>query len=68
MWPITEDIKVPTHYPLTTDKIRFNGDAVAVVVARRASRPRTPPRRSTVDATALPAVTDLEDGDDRRGR
>ena len=23
----------PTHYPLTKDKIRFNGDAVAVVVA-----------------------------------
>ena len=33
VWPITEDIKVPVHYPLTTDKIRFAGDAVAVVVA-----------------------------------
>src|SRR5436190_1472625 len=32
VWPITEDIKVPNHYALTTDKIRFNGDAVAVVV------------------------------------
>src|SRR5881227_755053 len=33
VWPITEDIKVPNHHPLTGDKIRFNGDAVAVVVA-----------------------------------
>src|SRR5262245_10152575 len=27
------DIKVPTHYPLTADKVRHVGDAVAVVVA-----------------------------------
>ena len=33
VWPITEDIKIPTHWPLTKDKIRFAGDAVAVVVA-----------------------------------
>ena len=33
VWPITEDIKVPVHYPLASDKVRFNGDAVAVVVA-----------------------------------
>ena len=33
VWPITEDIKVPVHWPLTTDKARFQGDGVAVVVA-----------------------------------
>ena len=33
VWPITEDIKVPTHWPLTPDKARFEGDGVAVVVA-----------------------------------
>src|SRR3989304_3844963 len=33
VWPITEDIKVPVHHPLTGDTIRFHGDAVAVVVA-----------------------------------
>ena len=33
VWPITEDIKLPTHWPLTKDRIRFAGDAVAVVVA-----------------------------------
>ena len=44
VWPITEDIKVPNHSPLTNDKIRFAGDAVAVVVAETRSRPWTPPR------------------------
>ena len=29
VWPITDDIKMPVHWPLTKDKIRFNGDAVA---------------------------------------
>src|ERR671914_209137 len=33
VWPITEDIKIPHHFPLAKDKIRFNGDAVAGVVA-----------------------------------
>ena len=33
VWPITEDIKIPTHWPLTKDVIRYAGDAVAVVVA-----------------------------------
>src|SRR3990172_8106638 len=29
VWPKTEDIKVPTHYPLAADKVRFAGDAGA---------------------------------------
>src|SRR5436190_19692440 len=33
VWPITEDIKVPVHHPLTTDEVRFQGDGVAVGVA-----------------------------------
>ena len=32
-WPVTEDIKMPPHYPLATDEARFQGDGVAVVVA-----------------------------------
>jgi len=42
VWPITEDIKIPVHYPLTKDKIRFHGDAVAVVLAET--------RREALDA------------------
>ncbi len=32
-WPVTEDIKMPPHYPLATDEARFQGDGVAVVIA-----------------------------------
>ena len=34
VWPITEDIKTSDHWPITKDKARFQGDGVAVVVAR----------------------------------
>ena len=51
----------PPHYPLTTDKARYVGDGVAVVVAETASRRATPPRRSTSTYEQLPAVIDLED-------
>ncbi|HEU5263247.1 MAG TPA: molybdopterin cofactor-binding domain-containing protein, partial [Gaiellaceae bacterium] len=32
-WPVTEDIKTPTHYPLAVDEARYQGDGVAVVIA-----------------------------------
>jgi carbon-monoxide dehydrogenase large subunit len=32
-WPVTEDIKMPPHFPLATDVARFQGDGVAVVLA-----------------------------------
>jgi carbon-monoxide dehydrogenase large subunit len=32
-WPVTEDIKMPTHYPLAVDEARYQGDGVAVVIA-----------------------------------
>jgi carbon-monoxide dehydrogenase large subunit len=58
VWPITEDIKVPNHYPLTTDKIRFNGDAVAVVVAETREQALDAAEAVTVQVTELAAVTD----------
>ena len=48
VWPITEDIKIPVHLPLTKDKIRFHGDAVAVVVAET--------REQAIDAAALVSI------------
>ena len=60
VWPVTEDIKVPIHWPLTGDKARYQGDAVAVVVAEARARPRTPPRRSRSTGIALEAVVDIE--------
>ena len=32
-WPVTEDIKMPPHFPLATDEARYQGDGVAVVIA-----------------------------------
>jgi carbon-monoxide dehydrogenase large subunit len=61
VWPITEDIKIPTHWPLTKDKIRFGGDAVAVVVAGTRAQAEDAAQAVTVSATDLPAVTDLEE-------
>src|SRR5437879_6037303 len=60
VWPITVDIKVPTHHPLTGDKIRFNGDAVAVVVAESREQAVDAAEAVTVSATELPAVTEME--------
>jgi aerobic carbon-monoxide dehydrogenase large subunit len=60
VWPITEDIKVPVHYPLTKDKIRYAGDAVAVVVANTREQASDAAEAVTVEASELPAVTDIE--------
>src|SRR5512145_875818 len=32
-WPVTEDIRMPVHYPLAIDVARYQGDPVAIVVA-----------------------------------
>ena len=61
VWPITEDIKLPTHWPLTKDKIRFHGDAVAVVVAETRAQAEDAAESVIVHATELPVVLDLED-------
>ena len=61
VWPITEDIKVPVHYPLATDKVRFAGDAVAVVLAETREQAEDAAEAVVVQATALPAVTDMRE-------
>ena len=61
VWPITEDIKIPVHLPLTKDKVRFHGDAVAVVVAETREQALDAAETVTVDVTELPAVTTTED-------
>jgi len=61
VWPITEDIKIPTHWPLTKDKIRFAGDGVAVVVAETRAQAEDAAEAVVVDATPLGVVLDLEE-------
>ncbi|MFM7717915.1 MAG: xanthine dehydrogenase family protein molybdopterin-binding subunit [Actinomycetota bacterium] len=60
VWPITDDIKMPVHWPLTKDKIRFNGDAVAVVLAETRAEAEDAAETVTVDVETLPPVMDLE--------
>lgn len=61
VWPITEDIKVPVHWPLTKDKARFQGDGVAVVVAETRALAEDAVEAVEVSWDALPAVLDLEE-------
>ncbi|MGH9039159.1 MAG: xanthine dehydrogenase family protein molybdopterin-binding subunit [Acidimicrobiia bacterium] len=60
-WPVTDDIKFPAHLPVTVDKARYVGDAVAVVVAESNVAARDAADAVTVEYEVLPAVTDLED-------
>ncbi len=61
VWPITEDIKVPTHWPLTGDKARYQGDGVAVVVAETRVQAADAAEAVAVDWEPLDAVTDMEE-------
>jgi carbon-monoxide dehydrogenase large subunit len=60
-WPVTEDIKMPVHTPLATDKVRYVGDGVAVVVARDRYQAADAVERVQVTYEPLPAVVDLEE-------
>ena len=59
-WPVTEDIETPPHYPLAQDKARYEGDAVAVVVAESRAEALDAAELVTVEWEPLPAVTDVE--------
>ncbi len=61
VWPVTEDIKVPVHWPLTKDKARFQGDGVAVVVAETRALAEDAVEAVEVSWDPLPAVLDLEE-------
>lgn len=60
VWPITEDIRIPTHHPLTKDKIRYHGDAVAVVVAETRGQAKDAAEVVVVEVEELPAVIDMK--------
>jgi aerobic carbon-monoxide dehydrogenase large subunit len=60
-WPVVEDMKSPPHFPLTPDKARYVGDAVAVVVAQSKTAAKDAAEVVVVDYEVLPAVIDLED-------
>ncbi len=59
-WPVTEDIKMPPHYPLATDEARYQGDGVAVVVAESRAVAKDAAELVEVDYEPLDAVADVE--------
>ena len=59
-WPVTEDINNPSHWPLTKDKARHQGDGVAVVVAETEAQAKDAAEVVDVDYDPLPVVLDME--------
>ncbi len=60
-WPVTADMKNPTHYPIAVSKAAYAGDGVACVLATSDVAARDAIEAINVDYEALPAVIDLED-------
>jgi carbon-monoxide dehydrogenase large subunit len=59
-WPVTEDIRLPTHRPLATDKARYAGDGVAVVIAESRAAAKDAAELVQVEYEPLAAVVDVE--------
>jgi carbon-monoxide dehydrogenase large subunit len=59
-WIPTEETNAPIHRPLATDKARYVGDGVAVVVAESREAARDAAELVRVDYDPLPAVIDPE--------
>ncbi|MGB1728028.1 MAG: xanthine dehydrogenase family protein molybdopterin-binding subunit, partial [Ilumatobacteraceae bacterium] len=60
-WPVTDDMKSPTHYPLAVGQANYVGDGVACVLATSASAARDALDAIDVEYEPLEAVIDLED-------
>ena len=58
--PTTEDPRVPDHWPVATDRVRFAGEVVAVVVATSRAAAKDAAEAVEVDYEELPAVVDVE--------
>lgn len=59
-WPVS-GAKGPAHWPLAYDRVRFVGDAVAVVVARSAAEAADAVEHVVVDYDPLEPVLDMAD-------
>ncbi|MCG8467286.1 MAG: xanthine dehydrogenase family protein molybdopterin-binding subunit [Gemmatimonadetes bacterium] len=59
-WPVTEDIRIPDHWPIAKDVARYVGDGVAVVVATSRTAATDAAELVEVDYEELPTVVDIE--------
>jgi aerobic carbon-monoxide dehydrogenase large subunit len=60
-WPVTADMKNPTHYPIAVEKACYVGDGVAVVLATSDAAARDAIDAIDVTYEPLQAVVDLDD-------
>jgi aerobic carbon-monoxide dehydrogenase large subunit len=59
-WPVTEDIKMPPHFPLAAEETRYQGDGVAVVIAETRALAKDAAELVQVEYEQLPSVADVE--------
>jgi carbon-monoxide dehydrogenase large subunit len=59
-WPVTEDIKMPPHFPLATEEARYQGDPVAVVIAESRALAKDAAELVDVAYEPLSAIADVE--------
>jgi len=59
-WIPTEDTNAPPHLPISVDKARYAGDAVAVVAATSRAAAEDAVELVEVEYEVLPAVADIE--------
>jgi aerobic carbon-monoxide dehydrogenase large subunit len=60
VWPVTDDIKVPEHWPLAVTEARHLGDGVAVVVAETRARAEDAAELVRLDLDPLPVAASIE--------
>jgi aerobic carbon-monoxide dehydrogenase large subunit len=60
MWAVTDEVRIPDHWPIAVDEARFAGDAVAVVVGRTLAAAKDGAEAVQIEYDPLPAVTDME--------
>ncbi len=60
-WPVSEDLRIPDHWPVTPDVARYAGDAVAVVVASSRAEAKDAAELVEVDYEELAVVTGIEE-------
>ncbi|QGG94823.1 xanthine dehydrogenase family protein molybdopterin-binding subunit [Actinomarinicola tropica] len=60
-WPVTDDMRNPTHHPVAAGEAKYVGDIVAVVLADSRSAAIDGAEQVVVDYEPLDAVVDLED-------
>ncbi len=60
-WPVTPDIKMAPMWPVARDKARYQGDVVAVVIAKTRAQAKDAAEAVDVSYEELPVVVDIDD-------